>query len=308
MTDRRAGAALQRARLLLGQSRFDLAERELRAALALAPLDATAHGLLGFCLLRRDRAAEALAEANEAIRLAPTWRFGHYVLGAALLAKHDPAAAERAAREALRLGPEEADSFVLLARTRLAQRDWRGAVEHAERALALDPERVGAANVRALALTQLGERDQAASAIEGVLARDPGNAITHRNYGWNKLSAGDHRGALGHFREALRLDPNSELAKQGMVAACRARNPLYRAVLRYFLWVGRLDRRAYFAAVAVGAFGAKLLAGLARAVPATRVVVLPLLVLYASLVIVSAAAAPLSRLALRLRRGRLRPS
>jgi len=308
MSDDRRSKALRRVQLLLGQSRFDLAERELRAALAAAPLDARAHGLLGFCLVRLDRVAEALAEAREAVQLAPARPFGHYVMGAALLANHEPAAAERAAREAVRLDPEDADTLVLLARTRLAQRDWRGAVEHAERALALDPERVNAVNVRAMALTQLGESDQAANAIEGALARDPDNPLTHRNFGWNKLNAGDHRGAQRHFRESLRLDPNSELAQKGMVTALKARNPVYRAVLRYFLWAGRLDRRAYLLAVVGGATAAKLLASVARAVPATRVVVLPLLLAYAGLVLVSWAAAPLSRLVLRLRRGRLTPS
>ena len=62
---------LQRARLLLEQTRYDLAEQELRQALVLEPNDAVAHALLAFCLVHQDKYAEASQESEAAIHLAP---------------------------------------------------------------------------------------------------------------------------------------------------------------------------------------------------------------------------------------------
>ena len=55
------------------------------------------------------------------------------------------------------------------------------------------------------------------------------------------------KAALEHFREALRLDPNLQYAQAGIVEALKARNPIYRWMLGYFLWMGRLSDRAKWA-------------------------------------------------------------
>ena len=56
------------------------------------------------------------------------------------------------------------------------------------------------------------------------------------------MHAGDFRGALEHFREALRLNPSPEWARAGLVEALKARYPSA-ASLRYFLWMSTLSRR-----------------------------------------------------------------
>ena len=66
-----------------------------------------------------------------------------------------------------------------------------------------------------MALVRLGRRDEAGATLEAALARDPENAVTHANQGWARLHAGDFRGALEHFREALRLNPSLEWARAG---------------------------------------------------------------------------------------------
>jgi len=60
---------LERAILLAQQSRFDLAENELRQALVLEPENAHAHALLATCLAEREKFDEATAEATQAIHL-----------------------------------------------------------------------------------------------------------------------------------------------------------------------------------------------------------------------------------------------
>jgi tetratricopeptide (TPR) repeat protein len=63
---------------LAGQSRFDLAEKQLQLALAKNSSHAASYALLGICLARLKRPREALAAANEGLRMAPTMPFPHY--------------------------------------------------------------------------------------------------------------------------------------------------------------------------------------------------------------------------------------
>jgi len=63
------------------------------------------------------------------------------------------------------------------------------------------------------------------------------------NQGWNCLHRNNPRRAQDHFREALRLNPELEYARQGMLEALKARNPVYRGMLAYFLWMGRQSGR-----------------------------------------------------------------
>ena len=109
----------------------------------------------------------------------------------------------------------------------------------AERGLAIDPEHNVCTNLRAMALVQLGRKDEAAETLGSALANDPENALTHANQGWALLHQGDHQRALEHFREALRIDPELEWAQAGIVEALKAQYLIYRLMLRFFLWMGR---------------------------------------------------------------------
>ena len=62
-------AAILRARLLIGQSRWEMAQNELRHALTEDVQDAEAHALLGFCLAQLEKYAEAEDEARQLVEL-----------------------------------------------------------------------------------------------------------------------------------------------------------------------------------------------------------------------------------------------
>ena len=89
---------------------------------------------------------------------------------------------------------------------------------------------------------------------------------------------GDFRGALEHFREALRLNPSLEWARAGLVEALKARYPVYGLLLRYFLWMSTLSRRAQWAVI-LGACSFRALRAVATNNPALAPWITPLLVL-----------------------------
>jgi tetratricopeptide (TPR) repeat protein len=295
-------ANTERALLLFGQSRHELAEGELRQSLAGDPHDAFAHALLALCLAKREQFKEATEEARQAIHLSPDFPFAHYTLASICQARNLNAEALAAIQEALRLDASDADYFALLAGIHVDERRWPAALEAAEQGLQLDSEHIGCTNLRAIALIKLGRRAEAGATINAALAKNPEDSVTHANQGWTLLEQGDPKKALEHFREALRLDPENEWARQGIVEALKAQHFIYALMLRYFLWMSRLSSRAQWGIILGGYFGNRLLSGLAKSVPELAPWVLPLRILYVVFALLTWIADPLFNLFLRLNR------
>ena len=297
---------LERALLLFQQGRHDLAEAELRQALGNSPDNPYGHALLALCLAQREQFPEATAAAQHAVELAPDFSFAHYALARVYLRRNREAEALVAAQEAVRLDPQDADYFALVAEIHLNERRWPAALEAAETGLQFDAEHVGCANLQAVALVKLGRKAEAGRTIDAALARHPENSLTHANQGWTLLERGEPRRALEHFREALRLDPDNEWARRGIVEALKARNVLYALMLRYFLAMARLRDRAQWGILLGAYLGNILLGQLASAYPDLAPWILPLRVLYAVFALMTWVASPLFNLTLRMNRfGRL---
>lgn len=299
-------AHLARAQLLLAQSRPADAERETMLALAAQPDDVAALALLSLSRSEQRKGPESLAAAETAIGLAPDNAYLHYVHAVALHRLDREADARLAIGEALRLDPGDEDHFALLSSIELARRDWPAALEAADQALALNPEHVNAANLRAMALVRLGRKEEATATVDFALHRAPENAFSHANQGWNCLHRNDPRRAQEHFREALRLEPDLEYARHGMLEALKARNPVYRAMLAYFLWIGRQSRQFQWAFV-IGTYLTSRFIGRILAAPGgVATPILVLVVLFYALVYLSWTSMPMFNLLLRFDRfGRL---
>lgn len=292
----------QRAMRLFQMQRYDLAEREARQAIAEEPGNALAHGILAECLMERDKLVEATDAAKNAIAANPTAGFPHVVLAKALLRRNRADEAVASVDAALEIDPFDVHALQVLASARFAQNRWNDALEAADRGLAIDPADDGCLNFRAMALTQLGRRDEAAATAKGSLANDPNNDFSQAVAGWNLLNEGKHQEAKEHFREALRLDPENEFARAGLVESIKSRSPLYRALLRFNLWMTRTTGQ-YQVALLVGAyFLYRALNNLAKSHPGINPYVRPLLVAYLLFAFWSWIGPPLSNLILRLDR------
>ena len=291
---------LDRAQLLYHQSRYDLAEKEVRQALINQSHDAHAHSLLGLCLMRQDKLLEAQTETEQAIVLAPDEPHPHHCRSIVLSHRNRFAEAEKSAREAMRLDPASADYLAQLAVTLFQQQKWQAALESCHEGLQHDAEHAGCNNLRSMALTKLGRQQESIATVDQSLARDPDDEMAHANKGWALLHEGKPRPALEHFREALRLDPNYEYAQQGIVEALKARNPIYRWMLAYFLWMSRLGDRAKWGVILGGYFGYRALRTIARNSPELAPWITPILLLYLIFVLLTWFSVPLFNLLLRL--------
>ena len=292
----------QRALVLFEQSRHDLAEPEVRQALAADPDNALAHALLSICLLEREDWNAATDEARTAVRLAPDSPFSHSTLARVLANRQYLDEAFESAEESLRLDPTDADTYALLSLIHTQRRDWSAALQAAEQGLEHDAEHVGCNNARAMALTKLGRIAEAGKTLASALEREPENAWSHANLGWASLHDGNSKKALEHFREALRLDPTEDYAKAGLVEALKARNPIYGLMLRYFLFMSRLSRRVQWGLVIGAYFVSRFLSQLAITNPKLRPWIQPLLTTYFAFVVMTWISQPLFNLLLRLSR------
>ncbi len=290
----------ERGSILYQTGRHEAAEQEFRAALAQDSSNALSHAMLGLCLARREAYDEATAEAQEAIRLRPDWHFGYSTLAHVLLDRERLKPAAEAIVKAIEIDSFNAGYHGLLATIRLQQRLWLAALAAADAGLQIDPENQFCLNARAQALVKLGRSDEASLTIDGALRKDPENAVTHANQGWALLHAGKHREAIVHFREALRLKPEMEWAKAGLVESLKARNIIYRLMLKYFLFMSRLRGRAQWAIIVGGYVGYQILVAVKDAHPELRVLLLPLIIAYAVFAIMTWIARPLFDLMLRL--------
>ncbi len=291
---------IARAQLLLEHARFQDAEKELLQATTLDTENAFARSLLAITLSVQEKHQEALAEAEKALVRAPASPYTHFALAVVLHGMDRLDLAKAAIEEAIRLDPANPRHYEVLSSVYLRKRQWQSALDAADRGLSLNPETVALINMRAMALVKLGRRKEAGEAINFALARNPENATSHANQGWTLLHQGQYKQAMIHFREALRLNPGSAWAQQGIIEALKARNPIYRVLLRYFLWMSRLSSRARWGVVIGLYLLSRVIRTVALAVPGLLPVLTPLLVLYAAFALLTWIARPLFDLFLRL--------
>jgi tetratricopeptide (TPR) repeat protein len=237
---------LERARLLLHQHRPEETEQMVRGHLVENPDDPNGHLLLAQCLNLQDRPDQALRVIDQAIRLAPHWAQVYFVKGAILIDLNKFNGALACAEEAIALDPEDPNYYGLLGQTLALQKKWRPAIEQLRLGLALDPEHGQCRNLLSHCLSQTGDKGLARKSLDTGLAQNPLDPYAHIQVGFDSLKHGDSGRALQAFEEALRLDPGNEAARDGLVEALKARNPIYGLLLRGFIRLSSLPERTVF--------------------------------------------------------------
>jgi Tfp pilus assembly protein PilF len=234
--------SFERALAFCDLGRLEDAERALREALHEDPDEPLTHAILASVLLDLDRPDEALESASTTIALAPDMPFGHELRGRALLSLRRFGDAEAAANEAIRIDPEDAGPWVVLTAALLGQGRSDDSLWAADQALSIEPDSKTALGLQAFALAMSKDGAGWQDAAGRTLAVAPDSSFAHAFSGYAHLLRGGERQAAEHFREALRLDPENELAQSGLADAMKAANPLFRPVFRFFLWQERLSR------------------------------------------------------------------
>ena len=175
------------------RGQVDNAAAEFELALSLDPSSVEAHADLGTARMRQGRVDDAVREYAEAVKMMPELADLRVNFGLALERANRPADAEAQYREAIRLRPEDSKTLYRLANSLSSTGKNPEAVTYYRRALALEP---------------------------GAQA-----AAIHNDLGVALATSGDLKGAIAEFREALRLDPDLQDAKDNLRRAGVSRKP-----------------------------------------------------------------------------------
>lgn len=291
---------LERGNILYHQRRYTEAEKEYFKILAQDPNNPFALAMLAQCYLETKRKTEALTFALQAVQHAPESPTIYYILARCQFYNQQLARALETIQSGQQLNPGNADFFLLKSQIAFYREEWQHALEEAENGLRLDPEDVTLINLRARALVKLNRKQEAAETMDYALHRAPQSSYSHANKGWVSIEKGEYEEGITHFKEALRLNATNAYAKAGLREGIKAKNFLYRGVLKYFLWLGKLQTKYRWAFVIgiyllyrIGLF-------LAETSDLMAIIMAPLLIFYVLFAFSSWIAMPISNLFLRL--------
>ena len=254
-----------RAGMLVDQGRWAEAERSLHEALLDEPNDAETMYLLALCQYRQDgREKDALGTIERAIALEPSESSLHALRAVILsyLRKHTEAHA--AVQAAIALDPQSTYAWMSQAQVHMGESNWAEAEKSARAALRIDPEDDDAGRILAESLRLQGRTNENSEEVARILERDPESAPNHAAAGWAALQRGDRVTAERHFLEALRIRPDAESAREGLLASLKARSPVYRGYLRYAFFMRRLAPRMQWALIIGLLVGTRLLRGILK--------------------------------------------
>ena len=272
----------------------------VRRVLGETPHDAGAHALLGLCLVEQDKLDEAQARSSRRLCSSRTGRTRIICRSVVLEHRKRFAEAEASAREAVRLEPLDADYHARLAATLFQQGKWQPAFDAATEGLAHDAEHRPAITCgrwrspswagRARRWRRSTRRLRATPTTRWPTRTRAGPCCTRASRARRWSTFAKRCGSIRRF----------EYAQQGIVEALKARNPIYRWMLAYFL----VDGAARATAPGGASSSAATLArgscnGLARNNPDWAPWIMPILMVYLVFVLLTWFAYPLFNLLLR---------
>jgi len=226
--------------MLRNQSRYAEAEKYLQEAISEQPAQAEGYYELAFCYCNwSGHNSQALQTIDRAISLDPNQaRF--FSLRSWILSSLDQnKQALEVADQALALNPNSILGLNAKTRAYTHLRHWKEAESSARRTLEINARNELAANLLAMALRQQGRLRESDAVTASLLAQVPDNAMAQSNAGFSALQAGDTRRANQHFLEALRLDPDYDYARRGLLHSFNSRVWIYRLYFRLIAWLGK---------------------------------------------------------------------
>ena len=244
---------LQRARALVDVRRYEQALEELQKALGVNPESGSAWMLTLICYTQMQRHGQAIQLAKDMLQQQAEEPLVYYLLALNLANDNSLDEAIEVATRGLSIVPTYTDLLGLLGQMKSVNKEWEEALEYANRALAMEPNHIMALNVRVAALNKLGRKEEMQSSMHDTLAADPNSSYAHSNVGWAHLESREHLQAKEHFTEALRLDPNNNQARVGLLESLKAKNIFYRVFLNWVFFMSKQSEQAQWMII-IGAF------------------------------------------------------
>jgi tetratricopeptide (TPR) repeat protein len=238
-------ASIEKAISLRNVHRYEEAAAEIHLLLAQDPESAFAYFQLALTYSAMPEGAKekALEAINGAIAIEPT--DPDYLSTKALILNDMDRNKEAlgVANDALGIEPGFYQWFAK-ASSLAGLRKWSEAREACDKALELDPDYDSALDLKNNLLRIQGDLDGAESGTMEQLSRNAESPAALSNAGWTKLQQGERAKAEELFREALRIQPDYEYARTGLVQAFKSRSLFYRLYLKWVFMLQRMEGKS----------------------------------------------------------------
>ena len=202
---------------LVRAGEVDEAIPHLQKALQVDPAYAEAYNYMGNTLMKKGEAGEAISYYQKAIELDTGYADAHNNLGAAFWRNGQLEEAVAHYKQAVAINPGSAEMQFNLCNALARNGDWAGAIPSYEAALSTEHDPVKAAKVRnnlGGALERIGKSDAAFEQFTKAVQINESYPEAHCNLARMLAQQGQRDEAVAHLKEALRLRPGYEQARQ----------------------------------------------------------------------------------------------
>jgi len=204
----------------LGKSLYETgddaaAKQAFAKAVELQPTMIRAHYFLGSLALRADDGAGAAAEFENELKVSPDSDTVLYALGQAYFKAGEPDKALAALDRAATVSPGKPETYMLMANIYGQKGDKANEDAMYKKVAEIDPGKAAVMFFNAGVKAWNENRGkEAVTAYKKSLEVDPSYAQAHRELGRALMAQQDFKGALEHFQEYLKLQPQAPDAKE----------------------------------------------------------------------------------------------
>jgi tetratricopeptide (TPR) repeat protein len=189
----------------------------LQKALQIDPAYAEAYNYMGNALIKKGEAGEAVRYYQKAVELDASYADAHNNLGAAFWRNGQLEEAIAHYKEAVAINPGSAEIQSNLGNALARKGDWAAAIACYEAALITERDSVKAARLRnnlGGALERIGKSEEAFEQFNKAVQINESYPEAHCNLARQLAQRGRPDEAVAHLKEALRLRPGYEQAKE----------------------------------------------------------------------------------------------
>ena len=194
--------------LYLKKGDLTKAEDSIKKAFSLEPDSALAHVLMGDCLLRKKDHDGAALEYKKAVELSPTASMAHIKLAEFYLIDNNLAEAKRILSESVAKSPDFLPASFYLARMAFAENDFDGSTKLLDAILQKNANYIDALILRGQINGARKKTAEALNDFKEALRINPGSELALQFMGLTYLERADIADARSSFREVVRLDPD----------------------------------------------------------------------------------------------------
>ena len=171
---------------------------------------------IGFTLLQKGKADEAISQYQKALQINPDFADAHLNLGTALFQKGSVDEAIVHFQKALQIKPGFAEAHLNLGTALIKKGSVDEAIVHFQKALQIDPDYAEAHYNLGNALIIKGNVDEAIIHFQKALQIKPDFAEAHLNLGTALFQKGSVDEAIVHFQKALQIKPGFAKARSNL--------------------------------------------------------------------------------------------